>query len=103
MNAGYVECCIGHLLEEDRGTPSNELDSKTAPTRPCARKKVRGKKKIMNWTSKCEQFSRIKCWDDWRNVVTDADHWMLEMDLFHTLFKVPTLSYRACEPQTQTI
>ena len=26
MNARYVECCIGNLLEGDRGTPSNELD-----------------------------------------------------------------------------
>ena len=34
----------------------------------------------MNWTSKFEQFSRIKRWDDWKNVATDADHWMMEMD-----------------------
>ena len=36
----------------------------------------------MNWTSKFEQFSRIKRWDDWKNVATDADHWMMEMDEF---------------------
>ena len=36
----------------------------------------------MNWTSKFEQFSRIKRWDDWRNVAMDADHWMMEMDEF---------------------
>ena len=36
----------------------------------------------MNWTSKFEQFSRIKRWDDWTNVAMDADHWMMEMDEF---------------------
>ena len=33
----------------------------------------------MNWTSKFEQFSRIKRWDDWKNVATDGDQWMMEM------------------------
>ena len=35
----------------------------------------------MNWTNKFEQFSRIKPWDDWRNVATDADQWMIEMEV----------------------
>ena len=35
-----------------------------------------------NWTNKFEQFSRIERWDDWKNVATDADHWMMEMDEF---------------------
>ena len=29
-----------------------------------------------NWTSKFDQFSLIKRWDDWKNVATDAGLWM---------------------------
>ena len=36
----------------------------------------------MNPTSKFEQFSRIKRWDDWKNVAMDAGQWMMEMDEF---------------------
>ena len=36
----------------------------------------------MNWTSKFEQFSRIKRWDDWKNVATDADRWMATTQTF---------------------
>ena len=36
----------------------------------------------INWTSKLEQFSRLKHWGDWKDVATDAEHWMMEMDDF---------------------
>ena len=36
----------------------------------------------MNRTNKFEQFSRIKRWDDWKKVATDAGEWMMEMDEF---------------------
>ena len=31
----------------------------------------------MNWTSKFEQFFRIKHWDYWKDVATDASQWMM--------------------------
>ena len=36
----------------------------------------------MNWRNKFEQFSRLKRSDDWKNVATDSDQWMMEMDEF---------------------
>ena len=36
----------------------------------------------MNWTTKFEQFSRVKHWRDWRDVAADADRWMMEADEF---------------------
>ena len=36
----------------------------------------------MNWTTKFEQFSRLKHWRDWKEVATDADRWMMEADNF---------------------
>ena len=36
----------------------------------------------MNSASKFEQFSRIKCWYDWKDVAADADRWMKEADEF---------------------
>ena len=36
----------------------------------------------MNWTTKFEQFSRLKHWRDWKEVAADADRWMMEADEF---------------------
>ena len=36
----------------------------------------------MNWTTKFEQFSRLKHWRDWKKVAADADRWMMEADEF---------------------
>ena len=36
----------------------------------------------MNWTTKFEQFSRVKDWRDWKEVAADADRWMMEADNF---------------------
>ena len=52
----------------------------------------------MNWTSKFEQFSRIKRWVDSKNVATDADQWMMEMDEFVTFAQ----SSQICCPDCST-
>ena len=73
----------------------------------------------MNWTSKLELLKQ-KQWGDWKDVATDADHWMMEMDVREILYKVADFvsqlvhnfedfllvraanraAFSACEPQT---
>ena len=56
---GTSNAALATYWKRTRGTRSNELDN-----------------------SKYEQFPVMKRYNDWKNVATDADQWMMEMDEF---------------------